>query len=125
MEATDAMKAERESNPSFLSTRLAVMAAILAVGIAGLASMNRRNPVAPPRVATGVTVGLMLKHSAAREEADLIASRARGWGADAVTDASVMWGSFATPATCGERACESPVLPAPGVAARSASSSMG
>jgi hypothetical protein len=124
MEGAGAMKDERESNPSFLGTRLAVMAAILAVGIAALAATTCHNPVALSRQAAGATWRLMSTYDAAREEADIIANRARGWGADAVTDASVMWGSFA-PATCGERACEAAALPAPGVGARGKSSGRG
>ncbi len=88
MEGTEAMKDERASNPLLLRTRLAIMAAILAVGIAALASTTCCNPVAPPR-----------------------------------TDASVMWGSFATSAPCEDRACKSPVLSVPG--GGGASSSMG
>jgi hypothetical protein len=79
MEGTEAMKDERESNPLLLRTRLAIMAAILAVGIAALTSSACRNSAAPPR-----------------------------------TDASVMWGSFATSAPCEDRACQSPVLSVPG-----------
>ena len=122
MEGREEMRVERVSNPSFLRTRLAAMAAIFAVGIAVFVSADRCNLVAPPQAAT---VGLTLKHQAVGKEANIVASRGRSLAADAVTDASVMWGSFATPATCGKRACKSPVLPAPGVAARSASSGRG
>ena len=116
MEGTNAMKAEMASNPSFLRTRLAVWAAILAVGIAGLASTTCHNPIALSRQAPGATWGLISTYDAAREEADIIASRARGWGTDAVTDASVMWGSFAAPDTCWDRDCKSPAFPAAGSA---------
>jgi hypothetical protein len=120
MEGTDEMTVERVSNPSFLRTRLAAMAAILAVGIAALAFADGRNLVAPPQAATGATVRLTLKHQAVGKEVNIVASRGRSLAADAATDASVMWGSFA-PATCGESACEPPALPA----ARSASSGRG
>ncbi len=118
------MKDERESNPSFLGIGLAVVAAILAVGIAALAATTCRNPVVLSRPAAGATWGLMSTYDAAREEADIIASRARGWGPNPVTEASVMWGSFA-PATGRESACEPPALPASGMGASSASSGRG
>ena len=116
MEGTEVMKDERESNLVFLRTKLAVMAAILAMGIAGLASTACHNPAALPQTATGATASLMGRHDAARAEANIGASPELSWGADAVTDASVMWGSFSTPATCEERSCKSPALPASGAA---------
>jgi hypothetical protein len=107
------IKNERESNAKFLRTRLVVMAAILTVGIAALASTMCRNPFAAQQVVPGAEASHILKHDGARISSSPRTAKGRDLAraAEAATDASVMWGSFAASGTCGERTCKSPVLP--------------
>src|SRR5271165_3972120 len=117
-EGTDKMKNVRGSNPRFLRTRLAVMAAILTVGVAGLASTTCHKPLAKPQALHGAAVGLIMKHDGASGRTRITAAQGEGltMASGAITDASVMWGSFATPRTCGEPARRSSVPPVPGAA---------
>lgn len=111
MKGTDEMTNMRESNPKFPRTRLAITAAILTVGIAGLTSGPCHNHSWATLAVPAARAGLILQDDGDRSWANPTTSKERS-----VTDASVMWGSFASPATCGERACGSPRLPASRVA---------
>ncbi len=113
------MKNLRKLHPRLRRTRLAVMAAVVTIAVRGLSSATCHNPSVKSPSFPGASVGPIVKHDRTHDRYRIARAQGGGFlakGSKAVTNASVMWGSFAPRGTRGEGGCELPAPPAFGAA---------
>ncbi len=112
------MKNVRRIRPRFRRTQLAVMAAVLTIAVRALSSATCHNPSVRPQSPPSASAGLVVNGGRAHDRSR--GTQAQGdkvaKGSKAVTNASVMWGSFAPQRSDGAGDCKSPAPPTLGVA---------